>query len=104
MVLPYREIEQSGVLFTALAFGRPLLLSAVGGFSEVGERHGAARLVPAGDAVALGVALRELLSDDGGRSELAEAARRAAAGPYSWAHAADLTKDLYESLVDGDRP
>ena len=49
VVLPYREIEQSGVLFTALAFGCPLLLSAVGGFSEVGERHGAARLVPAGD-------------------------------------------------------
>src|SRR5215831_17986665 len=27
VVLPYREIEQSGVLFTALAFGKPLLLS-----------------------------------------------------------------------------
>ena len=27
VVLPYREIEQSGVLFTALAFGKPLLVS-----------------------------------------------------------------------------
>ena len=32
VVLPYREIDQSGVLFTALAFGTPLVLSAVGGF------------------------------------------------------------------------
>ncbi len=32
VVLPYREIDQSGVLFTALAFGKPLLLSDVGGF------------------------------------------------------------------------
>ena len=31
VVLPYREIDQSGVLFTALAFGKPLLLSDVGG-------------------------------------------------------------------------
>jgi glycosyltransferase involved in cell wall biosynthesis len=100
VVLPYREIEQSGVLFTALAFGRPLLLSAVGGFSEVGERHGAAWLVPPGDPEALGLALRELLSDDGARTALAEASRRAAAGPYSWAHVADLTKGLYDSLLD----
>ena len=35
VVLPYREIDQSGVLFTALAFGKPLLLSDVGGFPEL---------------------------------------------------------------------
>ena len=103
VALPYREIEQSGVLFTALAFGRPLVLSAVGGFSEVGERHGAARLVPAGDTSALGAALRELLDDDAARSDLSEASRRAAAGPYSWARAAELTKELYESLVERGR-
>ncbi len=48
-MLPYREIDQSGVLFTALAFGKPLLLSDVGGFPEIAAT-GAARIVPAGDA------------------------------------------------------
>src|SRR5918996_3954902 len=48
VALPYRNIEQSGVLYTALAFGRPLLLSDVGGFPEVGEL-GAARVVPRED-------------------------------------------------------
>ena len=52
VVLPYREIDQSGVLFTALAFGKPLLLSDVGGFPEIAAT-GAARTVPAGDALAL---------------------------------------------------
>ena len=51
-VLPYREIDQSGVLFTALGAGTPLVLSAVGGFPEVAA-DGAAELVPAGDAAAL---------------------------------------------------
>src|SRR6202022_892049 len=41
VVLPYRQIDQSGVLFTALAFGKPLVLTDVGGFSEI-ARHGAA--------------------------------------------------------------
>ncbi|HWH12027.1 MAG TPA: glycosyltransferase family 4 protein, partial [Solirubrobacteraceae bacterium] len=36
VVLPYREIDQSGVLSTALAFGKALVLSDVGGFAEVG--------------------------------------------------------------------
>ena len=53
VVLPYREIDQSGVLFTALAFGKPLLLTSVGGFPEVGRR---AELVPPGDPDALAAA------------------------------------------------
>ena len=52
VVLPYHEIDQSGVLFTALAFGKPLLLTDVGGFPEVAAT-GAAELVPAGDPAAL---------------------------------------------------
>ena len=57
VVLPYREIDQSGVLFTALAFGVPLLLSDVGGFPEIAAT-GAARTFPAGDPSALRSALR----------------------------------------------
>jgi len=99
VVLPYREIEQSGVLFTALAFGCPLVLSAVGGFTEIGERHKAARLVPPGHAEALGHALAELLNDDAARAGLAAAARRAATGPYSWDSVAEETSRLYEELL-----
>ena len=47
VALPYRNIEQSGVLYTALAFGRPLVLSDVGGFPEIaGRGRGAARSRP----------------------------------------------------------
>src|SRR5205807_9193447 len=83
VVLPYREIDQSGVLFTALAFGKPLLLSDVGGFPEVAAT-GAARTFPAGDAGALGRAMRELLGEPAALAEMATRARAAAAGTYSW--------------------
>ncbi len=97
VVLPYLEADQSGVLFTALAFGKPLLLSDVGGFPEVAAT-GAARTVPAGDSTALGEALRELLADPAARSAMAERARAAAAGPYSWDAIAHRTLELYHSL------
>ncbi|MGA2320305.1 MAG: glycosyltransferase family 4 protein [Solirubrobacteraceae bacterium] len=98
VVLPYREIDQSGVLFTALAFARPLLLSDVGGFPEVAAT-GAARTFPAGDARALHEALREMLGDPAGLAEMAARARAAAAGPYSWEQAGRRTLALYETLL-----
>jgi glycosyltransferase involved in cell wall biosynthesis len=98
VVLPYREIDQSGVLFTALAFGAPLLLSDVGGFGEVGAQ-GAAALVRPGDAAALAAQIGRLLGDDAARAELAEGARRAAATRYSWDAIARRHLDLYERLA-----
>ncbi|MBS1868688.1 MAG: glycosyltransferase family 4 protein [Actinobacteria bacterium] len=98
VVLPYREIDQSGVLFTALAFGAPLLLSAVGGFPEVAA-SGAAELVPPGDAAALHDALTRLLADPAARERLASAARAAAATTYAWDAIAAQHLALYEALV-----
>jgi glycosyltransferase involved in cell wall biosynthesis len=100
VVLPYREIDQSGVLFTALAFGKPLLLSDVGGFPEIAAT-GAARTVPAGDPVALHDALSELLSDPGALAEMADRARAAAAGRYSWEQIARAHLRVYEGLLEG---
>ncbi len=97
VVLPYREIDQSGVLFTALAFGAPLVLSAVGGFPEVAA-GGAAALVAPGDAGALAGELRRLLADDAARANLAAGARGAAAGRYSWDAIAAAHLALYGAL------
>jgi glycosyltransferase involved in cell wall biosynthesis len=100
VVLPYREIDQSGVLFTALAFGKPLLLSDVGGFPEIAAA-GAARTFPAGDVVALRDALRELLSDRAARARMSERSLELAAGRYSWSEVGRATLELYRRLLGG---
>lgn len=97
VVLPYLQADQSGVLFTALAFSKPLLLSDVGGFPEIAPT-GAARIVPAGDALALGQALRELLADRATLTKMCVKARAAATGRYSWSAIAAAHLDLYRSL------
>lgn len=98
LVLPHRVVDESGPLYCGLAFGKPMLLSGVGGFAEVAEQHGAARLFPPGDARALRASLAELLADAGARRELAAAAAGAAAGPYSWRSIAERTLELYRAL------
>ncbi len=99
VVLPYartQRFDQSGVLATALAFGKALVVTDVGGFSEVAAA-GAARLVAPDDPQALGAALSELVSDPAQRERLGAAAWAAArpGGAFSWDAAAQATLALY---------
>jgi glycosyltransferase involved in cell wall biosynthesis len=100
VVLPYAGTERfdfSGVLATALAFGRPIVASDIGGLSEVAE-VGAVQLVPPDDPSALRDALAGLLADSERRERLAAAARAAADGPYSWREAARRTVEVYRRI------
>jgi len=99
VVLPYRRIDQSGVLYTALAFGKAMVLSDVGGFSDIGRAHGAARLVPPGEPLALRAGLTALIGDPAERDRLGERAAAAAAGAFSWEEIARRTLALYEELA-----
>ncbi len=99
VALPHRKVDQSGVLNAGLAFGKAMVASAVGGFVEVAEDHGAVRLVPPGDPPALAIAINELIADPGERLELGARAAAAAAGPYSWDEVARQTLALYEELL-----
>jgi glycosyltransferase involved in cell wall biosynthesis len=101
VVLPYLRTDRldfSGVLATALAFGRATVASDIGGFSEVAAAGGL-RLVAPGEPAQLHDALSELIADPAARERLAAGARAAAAGPYSWDQAAASTLDLYRRLT-----
>jgi len=101
VVLPYERTERldwSGVLATALAFGKPAVVSDVGGLGEVAAA-GAARLAPPGDPDALRAALTALLAEPQEREGLAWGALTAARGTYSWEAAAEQTLALYRDLV-----
>lgn len=101
VVLPYLRTERldfSGVLATALAFGRAVVASDIAGFPEVAAAGGL-RLVAPGDPAALREALAELIGDAAARERLAAGARAAGAGPYSWDRAAAATLELYRGLL-----
>jgi glycosyltransferase involved in cell wall biosynthesis len=103
VVLPYERSDRfgfSGVLATALGAGKAIVLSAIGGFQEIGEL-GAAVLVPPGDAGALSASLQHLIEDEAARSRFASAAARVAATEFSWEAVAAQTLALYEHLLAG---
>ncbi len=99
VVLPYRRIDSSGVLFAALAFGRALVLSDVGSFRELHAEHGIGVVVPPGDPAALADAVAGVLEDASRRAELEAASERAAAGPFSWELVARRHEQVYRELA-----
>ncbi|MSX01634.1 MAG: glycosyltransferase [Actinobacteria bacterium] len=96
-LLPYREIDHSGVCFTAMAFGTPMLLSDIGGFREIADA-GAAELFSGSSVEALHTALLRLIDDREARDTLAVGARRAARERYDWDSIAALHLELYTRL------
>lgn len=98
MVLPYREGEQSGVLYTGIAFGRAMVVSNLGGIGEVAREHEVARTVIPGDPEDLAAALAELIADRSARDALAARSAAAAADTFAWSRIAEQTLDLYRDL------
>ncbi|HEX2163792.1 MAG TPA: glycosyltransferase family 4 protein, partial [Thermoanaerobaculia bacterium] len=84
VVLPYREIFQSGVLPLAQTFGRPVVAAAVGALPEAIEDGRTGLVVPPHDPAALAAAVSALLADPGRARRLGEAAAAAARERFAW--------------------
>ncbi len=95
VVLPYRSIDQSGVLASAIALGRPVVATAVGGFAETLTATGAGLVVPPRDPAALAAAIATVLTDGPLRTRLAAAAAAAARGELSWETSAERHERVY---------
>jgi glycosyltransferase involved in cell wall biosynthesis len=92
---PYREIEASGVLFLALAHGRPVIASRLGAFGELltDGKHGL--LVPVGDVPALTRALQQMLSDRAFAAACAAEVQKLAGSIPDWDRIAEATVTVY---------
>jgi glycosyltransferase involved in cell wall biosynthesis len=100
VALPYRAIEGSGVLATAMAFGVPVAATAVGGFPELLAAYDLGEPVPPGDPAALARALVRALTDAEGRERAVSGLARARE-ELSWARVAERTEAVYREAASG---
>ena len=96
--LPYRQASQSMVLLTAYQFGRPVVVTRVGGLPESVEEGQNGFVVPPADPAALADALARLLAEPG-REHFGQRSLQLAHGPMSWDRAARLTLGLYNEIL-----
>jgi glycosyltransferase involved in cell wall biosynthesis len=99
IVLPYRDIDASGVAMSAIARGVPILATAIAGFRELFEEEGGARLVPPGDAVGLATAVTDWINAPEQLDALAEGMHLRRAGIPSWNEIARLHLAVYDKAL-----
>ena len=83
----------------AMAHGRPVVATAVGGLRDLVVDGETGLLVPPRDPAALRGALERLLADRELRARLGRAARERARDSFSWARATTLTVRAYEDAL-----
>jgi len=98
VVLPYREIDQSGVLLTAIALEKPVVASRVGGVAETIQDGVHGLLTPPGEPAPLADAIRSILADTKLRLSM-ETALRTLRGELSWDNIAQRTLSIYSTLA-----
>jgi len=98
VVFPYRDIDASGVLMAAIAAGRPIIASSIGGFAELLHGANAGLLVPPDDPAALARALGRVIADAELRAQLAAGVRALRDETSSWTDIARATHALYERV------
>jgi len=103
VVLPYRAASQSGVVFLAGAFARPLVATRVGALPEVVEEGRTGLLVSPRAPRELAAALSELLSDPVRARKMGRAHADRCRTEWSWKSIAERTHALYAELAQGRR-
>ena len=95
VVFPYRQIDASGALMTALPFGKAIVASRIGAFGEQLEHRQNALLVEPEDTHGLADAIRTLLRDRELVRRLGCSSLALADTTFSWERIAQLTLEVY---------
>jgi glycosyltransferase involved in cell wall biosynthesis len=99
VVCPSRREGYGVAAREAMAYGRPVVASSVGGLVDAVEDGVTGLLVPPGDAQALRAAIERLLGDNELRRRVGDAARVAARERWSWDVATKATLEAYRTAV-----
>lgn len=97
VVLPSLIEATSIAGLEAMATGKPLAATAVGGLPEIVEDGRTGLLVPPADPGALAEAVLRLATDSGERSRMGQAARARAERDFGWSTVAQRTIAVYEA-------
>jgi glycosyltransferase involved in cell wall biosynthesis len=99
VALPYIQASQSGVLAIAAAFGKPAIVTAVGGLPEAVDGGRAGVIVPPRNPEALAGAIAGLWHDAPRRAALGAAGRALVDRTIGWPRIASLHLALYQELL-----
>jgi glycosyltransferase involved in cell wall biosynthesis len=103
LALPSREENVPVAIAEAMAVGRPVVATDVGGVSDLVQDGLTGRLIPAHDVQALARALLEVLTHERDRREMGAKARSAAQARFSLDAVVERHLSVYETMMGNTR-
>ncbi len=100
VVFPYKDIYQSGALFTALALRKAVIATTVGGLPEVIKDGVNGRLVDYGDVDTLANIINELVEHPEKRKRFGKESYKTATVKFSWKMIAERSEEVYRQFVN----
>ncbi len=100
VVLPYVRTYHSGVLMTAYAMGKPVVVTDTGGLAEAVEEGRTGFVVPPRDVDALAGGIATVLTMPDRGKAMGRRALELSTTIYSWAAVGERTAALYRRLLD----
>ena len=98
VAFPYRRISQSGVLQLAYAYGRPVVVTDVGGLAEAVTEDRTGVIAKASDPEGFSSAIRRLLADEDEATRMGERGRFLARSKYAWDAIVKKIAKVYQSV------
>ena len=99
LVLPSLNEGEGMVLVEAQAMGVPIVATRVGGVPEIVQDNQTGILVPAADSVSLANAIKQLLTDNQKRWNMAQNSITWVRSKFKAQDMVDAISDLYQKLV-----
>jgi glycosyltransferase involved in cell wall biosynthesis len=98
VILPYKHIDHSGIIHLAYSFGKPVIATRVGDFTEVIEHGKSGFLLDSNDAENLAKWISIAFSDSDQLNKMGEYASHLNETKYSWQTAALKTIEIYREI------
>lgn len=97
VVLPYKDITQSGIVPLAYSFSKPVITTNVGALSEMVIDGKTGLIIPPNDTEALTTAIKKIFTMD--YKKIGENAYKLAQDKFTWEKLAEQTIKVYEGVV-----
>lgn len=99
VILPYKSIDNSGLLHMAMSYGKPIIASRVGSLSDliIDEKNGL--LFETGDSDALSEKINLLMNDNSLKKKLGENARKLMKSEHSLDRVGRMHVQFYKNLL-----
>lgn len=98
VLMPYRHVVQSGALYYALAYGRPVLASNIGGFAEMAMTYGCIGIFEPGNVADLRAKITDIIADEELRRTMTEKAT-SYVDSIRIENVAEATLKMYKSIT-----